>query len=209
MEEKEMNGIRRCAPVFAALVLVCGTFAACQSEKNAALKDPPIITSATYQHTLYNGKRQPVEAQTAKDDAPKPLVTYFNSEESLFRNEGGSGEAPSEVGAFFVRIARPAGNGYKQGPDITIEYHIQKALVTIGAEEKQEYVYDGKPKTASASVDPPVELEFAYYPLQDDTQAAESLPEPPIERGTYRVRVSYSGSAAYLGASKDVRLTIK
>jgi hypothetical protein len=192
-------------------MLVFGTvlFAACQPEKEAALQDPPIITSATYQHTLYNGKGQPIEARTAKDDAPELVVTYFKSGENLLRNEGGSSEAPGEVGTFFVRIERPAGNGYKQGPDVTVEYHIQKALVTINAEEKQEYAYDGKPKNAAASVDPPEELELSYYPLSADPSAAALLPGPPVERGVYQVHISYPGSAVYLGASKDVYLTIK
>jgi hypothetical protein len=195
----------------AAAVLV---LAACSSENVAALepagslKDPPIITSATHQHTLYNGRGQPIETASAKDDAPAPVVTYFPSEENLLRNEGGSTEAPGAVGDYFVRIERPAGNGYRQGPDIKVEYHIQKALVAIRAEDKQEYNYDGNPKPAAASVDTPVELSFAYYPLAANA-ADPPLPGPPVGRGVYRVRISYPGGANYMGASKEVELTIK
>jgi hypothetical protein len=197
---------------------ICGmaavlVLAACSSENEAtlesgSLKDPPIITSATHQHTLYNGRGQPIEAASAKDDAPAPVVTYFPSEENLLRNEGGNAEAPSGVGDYFVRIERPAGNGYKQGPDIKVEYHIQKALIAIRAEDKQEYTYDGNPKPAAASVDAPVELSFAYYPLAAD-KADPPLPCPPVGRGVYRVRISYPGGANYMGASKEVELTIK
>jgi hypothetical protein len=185
--------------------LVCS---ACSSENEAALKDPPIITSATHQHTLYNGRGQPIEAAAAKDDAPAPVVTYFPSEENLLRNEGGSAEAPSAVGDYIVRVERPEGNGYRRGPDIKVEYHIQRALVAIKADDRQEYGFDGNSKSAAASADPPVELSFAYYPLSADA-AAPPLPGPPAARGAYRVRISYSGGENYMGASKEVELTIK
>jgi len=120
------------------------SLAACTSKK--ALEDAPIITSATYQHTLYNGRGQPIEAVAAKKGAPPPVITYFRTEEDLRADRDGSPEAPAEVGGYYVRIRRPAGKGYRAGKDITVEYHIQKALVTISAEERQEFVYDGKPK---------------------------------------------------------------
>jgi hypothetical protein len=110
----------------ALLFIIAALTAACSSQKE--LKDPPIITSASYQHTLYNGKAQAIEAKAAKDDTAPFIVTYFPSEEALLKNEGGSLEAPREVGDYYVRIERPAGNGYKQGRNITVEYHIQKAL---------------------------------------------------------------------------------
>jgi len=62
---------------------------------------------------------------------PPPVITYFRSEEDLHADRNGSSEPPVEVGDYYVRIRRPAGNGYKAGNDITVEYHIQKALVTI------------------------------------------------------------------------------
>ncbi|MDR3301535.1 MAG: hypothetical protein LBT01_03280 [Spirochaetaceae bacterium] len=99
---------------------------ACLPQKE--LDDPPIITSASYQHTLYNGGRQPIDARAAKDDTPEFIVTYFLSEEAMLRNEGGFSEAPSEVGKYYVRIERPAGNGYRAGPDVKVEYFIQKPL---------------------------------------------------------------------------------
>jgi hypothetical protein len=111
--------------------VVCGlALIGCASKATveADLADPPIITSATYQHTLYDGTRQPIEARAAKDDIPPLVVTYFTSEENLENGVGGSGEPPAEVGDYWVRIERPAGNGYKAGRPITVEYHIQKAL---------------------------------------------------------------------------------
>jgi hypothetical protein len=32
------------------------------------------------------------------------------------------------VGKYYVRIERPAGNGYRAGPDVKVEYFIQKPL---------------------------------------------------------------------------------
>jgi hypothetical protein len=179
--------------------------ASCVS-KDEALEDPPIITSATYQHALYNGRGQPIEARAASDKAPPLVVTYFTSEENLLRDIGGSAEAPSAVGDYFVRIRRPVGKGYRKGPDIKVEYHIQKALVAISAAERQEYPYDGKPKSAAASAVQPVELRFSYYPLAENSAP---LPGPPTERGHYRVRVFYPGGPNYMGASKDVELVIR
>jgi hypothetical protein len=109
------------------LLVIAVLTASCSSQRE--LEDPPIITSASYQHTLYNGRPQPIDAQAAKDDVPPFIITYFPSEEALLKNEGGSFEVPSEVGDYYVRIERPAGNGYRQGPDIKVEYHIQKALI--------------------------------------------------------------------------------
>ena len=102
--------------------------------RDAELEDPPIITSATYQHTLYNGRNQPIEATSAKNDTPPFVITYFPSEENLEQNIRGTSEAPSEVGDYYARIARPAGNGYRQGRDVKVEYHIQKAMVYIKAD---------------------------------------------------------------------------
>lgn len=194
--------------------LLCGfssLFPISCASKDDALKDPVIITSATYQHTLYNGNSQPIEALYAKEGPPAPVITYFPTEESLLRNEGGSAEAPEAVGDYVVRIERPAGKGYRRGPDIQVEYHIQKALVTINAAEQQVYAYDGKPKPAAAWLDAPGNtgtpppLEFSYYPLGGSTPLAG----PPAERGLYRVHLAFPGGANYMGASKDIELSIK
>jgi hypothetical protein len=135
------------------------------------------------------------------------VITYFPSEEHLLRNEGGSAEAPSAVGDYIVRVERPEGNGYRRGPDVKVEYHIQRALIAIKAEDRQEYVFDGNPKPVAASADPPVELSFAYYPLPGSP--GEASLEVPAARGVYRVRISYPGGENYMGASKEVELTIK
>jgi hypothetical protein len=61
-------------------VFVSGAFLSC-AFLSCALKegamDPPIITSATYQHTQYDGRRQAVEVSAARDDVPPFIVTYF------------------------------------------------------------------------------------------------------------------------------------
>jgi hypothetical protein len=107
-------------PVYAALI-----FAACSSREK--LIDPPIITSASYQHTLYNGGSQAIEAKAAQADAPLAVV-YYATEADYDADRNGSEEPPAEVGVYYARIRRPAGNGYKQGKDVKVEYHIQKPL---------------------------------------------------------------------------------
>jgi hypothetical protein len=108
-------------------------FFSCAS-KEGAQEEAPIITSATYQHTQYNDRGQAVEVQAARDNAPPFVITYFASEEDLEQNRNGSVEPPVEVGDYYARIERPAGNGYRQGKSIKIEYHIQKAFVSIIAD---------------------------------------------------------------------------
>jgi hypothetical protein len=208
-ERKNLSRIRLFKlfiPCFSLLIIFCSL----QKE----LAEPPIITSATYQHTLYNGGPQPVEAKAAKDDVPPFVITYFSSEDALSKNEGGSPEAPAEVGDYYVRIERPSGNGYREGPAVKIEYHIQKALVILSAEDRQEFVYDGTPKSAAVSADAPVELGIVYYAenagnnnVSGDRGAA--LPGPPVNRGRYRVLVSFAGNARYMGASKEIELVIQ
>ena len=200
-----MNTERKLIAVFKAAVLLVfvAAFTACTTKY--ALEDPPIITSATYQHTLYNGRGQSIEAVAAKEGAPPPVITYFRSEEDLHADRDGSSEPPAEVGDYYVRIRRPAGNGYRAGNDITVEYHIQKALITINAEARQEFVYDGSPKAVVFSVDQNVEPGIAYY----RSARAEPLNGVPTERGVYRAVISYSGDAHYMGASKEVELVIR
>jgi hypothetical protein len=178
-------------------------FSACSSKQ--ALYDPPIITSATHQHTLYNGRGQPIEAKASKEGAPSPVITYFRSEDDLHADRNGSSEAPSEPGNYYVRIRRPAGNGYRAGNDITVEYHLQKALVTIGAEARQEFVFDGNPKVVVFSVDQDIVADIVYFCAAN----GEFLKGPPAERGVYRALISYTTDTHYMGASKEVELIIR
>jgi hypothetical protein len=97
----------------------------CSSQKELA--DPPIITSASHQHTLYNGGMQAIEAKAAKEDAPVAVI-YYATEADYEADRNGTAEPPTEVGVYYARIRRPAGNGYKQGQDVKVEYHIQKPL---------------------------------------------------------------------------------
>ena len=169
-----------------------------------SLEDPPIITSATHQHTLYNGRGQPIEATASREGAPSPVITYFHSEEDLHADRNGSSEAPAEVGVYFVRIRRPAGNGYKAGQDITVEYHLQKALVTINAEARQEFIYDGNPKTVIFSVEQNIEPDIAYY-----RSSGELLNGVPTERGAYLAVISHTSNAHYMGALKEIEVVIR
>ncbi|MDR1893474.1 MAG: hypothetical protein LBQ61_02120, partial [Spirochaetales bacterium] len=137
------------ALLFAALLFSWG-FSGCGTRSPRALDEPPIITSATYQHTLYNGQPQPISAETARPGPPPVELTYFPSEEALFNDQGGTSQAPVEPGRYYVRIRRPEGNGYAAGRDISVEYTIQKALLHIVAEESQSFPYDGSPKPVRA-----------------------------------------------------------
>jgi hypothetical protein len=183
-------------------------FSSCAS-KEPTLEEAPIITSATYQHTQYNGQNQAVEVHAAKDDVPPFVITYFRSEGDLEQNRNGRTEPPVEVGDYYVRIERPAGKGYQQGNPIKIEYHIQKAFITIIADPVQRFVYDGKPKAITARTEPPVEppLVFSYIAL--DGSGDTALMVPPTERGRYRVAAVFPGNARYMGASQEIALQIE
>jgi hypothetical protein len=188
-------------------------FTSCSTQKEQ--EEPPIITSATYQHTQYNGRNQPVEVNAAKDDVPPFVITYFTSEKNLEKDEGGLAEAPVDVGDYYVRIERPAGNGYKQGKNIKIEYHIQKAFISIIAEPVQRFVYDGKPKEAAARAEPPLDLAVNYFAAGNSAannqtgNGSQAPAAPPVERGQYRALISFSGNARYMGASKEIELRIE
>jgi hypothetical protein len=173
--------------------------------KEGTLEEAPILTSATYQHTQYNGRGQAVEVGAAKDDVPPFVITYFRSEEDLEQDRNGFSGAPSEVGDYYARIERPAGNGYRQGKNIKIEYHIQKAFVSIVADPVQRFAWDGGPKEITASIDPPVEppLVFSY------AAAGDVLAAPPSARGRYRVSIVFPGNDRYMGASKEIELWIE
>jgi hypothetical protein len=203
--EKPVTNLSR-PVIFLIMLTLFFIFASCAS-KETGLEEPPIITSATYQHTLYNGKPQPVEAKAAKEGTAPFVITYFPSEEALLKNEGGTLEAPGDVGTYYARIERPAGNGYAAGPDIKVEYHIQKALVVIKAEEKQEAPYDGKPREARALSEPPLPLNFTYY-RGSSADPAALLPGPPVEEGLYFVLVSFAGDETHMGSSKNVEFSI-
>jgi hypothetical protein len=168
------------------------------------LEDPPIITSASYQHTQYNGRRQAVEVSTAKDNVPPVIVTYFRSEAELEQNRNGSAEAPFEVGDYYARIERPGGNGYRRGADVKIEYHIQKAFISIIADPLQRFAYDGEPKEITVQTEPPVGLVVSYFAAGDLPIAAL-----PSERGHYRVLIVFPGNDRHMGASKEVELWIE
>ncbi|MDR0556592.1 MAG: hypothetical protein LBG43_01780 [Treponema sp.] len=175
--------------------------------KESALEEAPIITSATYQHTQYNGRNQAVEVHAAKDDAPPFVITYFASEEDLEEDRNGSAEAPVEVGDYYVRIERPGGNGYTRGRNVKVEYHIQKAFISIAADPIQRFAYDGEPKQAEASVDPPVEPPLIFTYFAADTGAV--LLSPPAAEGVYRVAVVFPGNKCYMGASTEITLLIE
>jgi hypothetical protein len=188
--------VRLILPIIITVLIV-----SCTAPKE--LEDPPIITSATYQHTLYNGQPQPIEAAAAKDVSPF-VITYFRSEDDLWNNAGGTMEVPREVGTYYARIERPAGKGYREGKPIKVEYYIQKTCVPIEAELRQVFDYDGTPK--AALVDSPVMLAVWYY---NETAPQVALAGPPVERGRYRAVVSYPGDERYMGASREIELVIK
>jgi ABC-type nitrate/sulfonate/bicarbonate transport system ATPase subunit len=194
----------RVSPALLAIVL---GFPGCRTGKGTAqdlpLEAPPVITPATYQHTLYNGKPQPIEAKANREGAPL-AITHFASLEALERDEGGTAEPPVAVGDYYARIERPAGGGFAAGRAIAVEYHVQKALVAIAAADKQQLYYDGLPETIAVSVDQPVPLTIAYYAAG----SAAALDGLPVDPGDYVAKISFGGNANYLGASKDVVLSI-
>jgi hypothetical protein len=182
-------------------------FFSCLSKEDAPI-EAPIITSATYQHTQYTGKAQAVEVQAARSGAPPFIITYFRSEEDLTLDRNGSTEPPVDVGDYYARIQRPAGNGYRQGKNIKIEYHIQKAFISIIADPVQRFSYDGGPKEIAAHTQPPEEppLVVSYFAAGD---SAAALAAPPAKRGRYRVSLVFPGNGRYMGASKEIEMWIE
>jgi hypothetical protein len=187
-----------------------------EAPTEALLRAPPIISVPAYQEAFYNGEAQPIDAAGA--GAPLTL-TYFPSEELLLRSEGGSAEAPAEVGRYFVRVERPEGNGFSRGQDLVVEYRIQKAPVNIIAKAVQEFRRNGGERPIDAAADVPVILTVVYYDANRTGTAAQTrgpgaasslaLPGPPSAPGYYLVRVSFPGDSHYLEASKDVQLIIR
>jgi hypothetical protein len=121
------------------------------------------------------------------------------------------------VGDYYARIERPAGNGYRRGKDITIEYHIQKAFISIIAEPVQRFRYDGSPKEIAARTEPPEDpplivsyaVTYAVSYAAADDPSGEALAAPPSEPGRYRVSIIFPGNERYMGASKEVELWIE
>jgi hypothetical protein len=189
------------------IVIPALLFFSCAS-KEAVPEEAPFITSATYQHTQYNGRAQAVEVEAAKDGAPPFIITYFTSEEDLERDRNGSAEPPVEVGDYYARIERPGGNGYRRGNSVKIEYHIQKAFIAIAADPVQRFSYDGGPKEITARTEPPEEppLVVSYFAADS---AGAALAAPPSRRGRYRARVVFPGNGRYMGASKEIELRIE
>jgi hypothetical protein len=115
------------------------------------------------------------------------------------------------VGDYYARIERPAGNGYRKGNNIKIEYHIQKAFISIIAEPVQRFAYDGTPKEITALAEPPVKppLIVSYFAAGDSSSSGKALGSPPRERGQYRVAVVFPGNERYMGASTEIEQWIE
>jgi hypothetical protein len=114
-----------------------------------------------------------------------------------------------EVGDYYVRIERPGGNGYRQGKNIKIEYHIQKAFISLAADPVQHFTYDGRPKEAAVYTDPPVDVAVNYFTAPDSAGNTRALDSPPVERGRYRAVLVFPGNERYMGASKEIELRIE
>jgi hypothetical protein len=181
--------------------------ASCNSRRTSRIEDAPIVTSASYQHTLYNGRHQQIEARTEKNDAILEVM-YFDSLEELEKNKAGTLAAPSEVGDYFARVSRPAGKGYAEGPPVTVEWHIQKAFIEIRADAKQTAIYDGTRKSIEASAEPPVPLDVSYRKIEGAAPSREGSSRPPVEPGDYLVTVSFSGNNNYRPAERLIEFSI-
>ncbi|MDR1565761.1 MAG: hypothetical protein LBS48_00570 [Treponema sp.] len=192
------------------------------------LLPPAEIVSPLKQSVVYNGRPQPVDARAGQD---VPLVvTYYPSQGAWWFDEDGTREAPVNVGLYYVKISRPAGNGYAKGKDLMVEYHITKAAITINTEKVQTASYNGDPKRVQASAEPQVPLSFSYYPAPEVRAAAvQALSQPdesalsgisvalrglkrveraPIEQGVYYVLVYYPGDENHFLAYTEVDFTI-
>jgi hypothetical protein len=108
------------------------------------------------------------------------------------------------VGDYYVSIERPEGNGFRRGNTINIEYHVQKAFITIIAKPVQRFTYDGNPKPVAAFTDPPADPFTVTY-----ADSATVLPAPPVNKGRYHATIVFTGNERYMGASKEIELWIE
>ncbi|MDE6241163.1 MAG: MBG domain-containing protein [Anaeroplasmataceae bacterium] len=72
--------------------------------------------------------------------------------------------------------------------------------ITIACED-ESFVYDGKPKTLSASIDGGYNLEYTYYLNGDKVDSA-------INVGEYKVVISFAGNESYNPTTIERKLTI-
>jgi hypothetical protein len=113
------------------------------------------------------------------------------------------------VGDYYVRVERPAGKGYRRGGNLKIEYHIQKAFVSLVALPVQRFDYDGGPKEVAARTEPPQEPPLIISYFAASGAAGTPLAAPPSARGSYRVTVVFPGNERYMGASEEIELRIE
>ena len=137
------------------------------------------------------------------------LLAGCKSEADLEQDRNGSVEPPAEVGDYYARIERPGGNGYRQGNNIKIEYHIQKAFISIVADPVQRFAWDGGPREIAARTKPPEEPPLVVSYTAADDPAGIPLAGPPSRRGRYRVGVVFPGNDRYMGASTEVEMRIE
>jgi hypothetical protein len=186
------------------------------------------FVSPLRQERVYNGEPQPIEAQSSTATAPPFVVTYYTSEEACAAREGGKSKAPAGAGLYYVRVEQ--GGGLDPELSVIVEYLIEKAQVTILADEKQSAYYNGDPKRVMAVSEPPLTLSFSYYPNAEAREAAaRAFSQPggdtevsassalkgftrvgraPIEQGVYYVLVFFPGDENCHAAYKEVEFTI-
>ena len=183
----------------------------------------PLLHVPTPQTTAFNGHPQPLYFAYEGDD--HPIVTYFPSQWALEDRKGGSHNAPTRIGTYYVLVQ-------SRHEEAQAEYRIVKSPVNIRAEEKQEAIYDGNPKRIFAEAEPHVPLVFSYYPnrelmetairaametsnssnpaqtLSRSFQGYRRVERAPTEQGTYYVWIYYPGDDNHLTAEKRVVFTI-
>ena len=197
------------------VLILCPLLLSCGSQKR--LKEAPPLSVLLRQRTVYNGEAQPIALEAGED---LPLdIRYYTGLAALEADQGGSAEAPSGAGNYYVKISRPENSVYARGGDIIVDYTIEKAPVLISAEPRQAALYDGSPQSVIARSQPPLSLGAVYYPSAEAREAAArsdtELLKPftrvqraPIEPGVYYVTVFYPGDENYRYTEVLVELTI-
>jgi len=183
----------------------------------------PSLIALSPQEAVYNGKGQPISFSYTGKEALE--IVYYPSLKAREEDRGGSHDAPSQAGTYYVLVRGP----YEE---VFVEYRILRHPVKIEAAAVQEAIFNGNPKRVTAEADPPIPLFYSYYPnwelrdtaikaeeeaiLNGDTEQAltinfkgyKRIDSAPTEQGTYYVWIYFPGDENYMTAQAVVEFTI-
>lgn len=139
----------------------------------------------------YDGTKKVLQASTNVEELP--LIYKYTLNGVLV-------EEPIQVGEYRCEISFLGNENYSPC-SIIRTLKIVKADLTIIA-ENESFIYDGKEKQLSASIDGGFPLEYTYY-------EKDKIIDFPVNVGEYRVVISFSGNDSYNSTTIERTLTIQ